>query len=74
MSDVESPGDSGPVTRGWLVPAIIGSALLMQTLNATVIANALPAMATTFAVEPLRLNIAITVYLLSAAIFLPLSG
>jgi EmrB/QacA subfamily drug resistance transporter len=74
MSDVESPGDSGPVTRGWLVPAIIGSALLMQTLNATVIANALPAMAMTFAVEPLRLNIAITVYLLSAAIFLPLSG
>ena len=60
--------------RGWLVPAIIGSALLMQTLNATVIANALPAMARTFHVEPLRLNVAITVYLLAAAIFLPFSG
>lgn len=61
-------------TRGWLVPAIIGSALMMQTLNATVISNALPAMAHAFSVEPLRLNLAITVYMLSAAIFLPLSG
>ena len=86
MSDLETPdaavppsatladGKSGVFARGWLVPAIIGSALLMQTLNATVIANALPAMAKSFHVEPLRLNIAITVYLLSAAIFLPLSG
>ena len=29
--------------RGWVIPAIIGSALLMQTLNATSINNALPA-------------------------------
>jgi EmrB/QacA subfamily drug resistance transporter len=70
----KSGGDAGAVTRGWIVPAIVGSALLMQTLNATVISNALPAMAQTFGVEPLRLNIAITVYLLSAAVFLPLSG
>lgn len=66
--------DAGAVTRGWVVPAIIGSALMMQTLNATVITNALPAMARAFEVEPLRLNLAITVYMLSAAIFLPLSG
>lgn len=66
--------DAGAVTRGWVVPAIIGSALMMQTLNATVITNALPAMARAFDVEPLRLNLAITVYMLSAAIFLPLSG
>jgi len=72
--EASAPRDAGRITRGWLVPAIIGSALLMQTLNATVIANALPAMAKTFHVEPLRLNIAITVYLLSSAIFLPLSG
>lgn len=69
-----APKDSGAVTRGWVVPAIIGSALLMQTLNATVISNALPAMAKSFGVEPVRLSIAITVYMLSAAIFLPLSG
>mgnify|MGYP001190357387 CR=1 FL=1 len=60
--------------RGWLIPAIIGSALMMQTLNATVISNALPAMAASFGVEPVRLSAAITTYMLSAAIFLPLSG
>lgn len=74
VPEAAAPKDSGAVTRGWVVPAIIGSALMMQTLNATVIANALPAMARAFDVEPLRLNIAITVYMLSAAIFLPLSG
>jgi EmrB/QacA subfamily drug resistance transporter len=74
VPEAAAPKDAGAVTRGWLVPAIIGSALLMQTLNATVITNALPAMAHAFGVEPLRLNIAITVYLLSSAIFLPLSG
>jgi EmrB/QacA subfamily drug resistance transporter len=74
LPEAAAPKHSGAVTRGWLVPAIIGSALLMQTLSATVIANALPAMARSFGVEPLRLNTAITVYLLAAAIFLPLSG
>jgi EmrB/QacA subfamily drug resistance transporter len=72
--EAAAPKDAGAVTRGWVVPAIIGSALLMQTLNATVISNALPAMAKSFGVEPVRLSIAITVYMLSAAIFLPLSG
>jgi EmrB/QacA subfamily drug resistance transporter len=60
--------------RGWVIPAIIGSALLMQTLNATSINNALPAMAHALHVEPLRLNLAITMYLLASAVFLPISG
>lgn len=60
--------------RGWLIPAIIGSALMMQTLNATVIVNALPAMARSFGENPIRLNLAITMYLLSSAVFLPISG
>ncbi|MET0273236.1 MAG: MFS transporter [Phenylobacterium sp.] len=64
----------GAITRGWLVPAIIGSALLMQTLNATVITNALPTMAVALKVEPLRLNLAITMYLLASAVFMPVSG
>ena len=61
--EATAPKDSGAVTRGWIVPAIIGSALLMQTLNATSINNALPAMARALHVEPLRLNVAITMYL-----------
>ncbi len=57
-----------------LVPAIIGAAMLMQTLSATVIANALPAMAVTLHEDPVRLNTTITVYLLALAVFLPVSG
>jgi EmrB/QacA subfamily drug resistance transporter len=57
-----------------LVPAIIGAAMLMQTLSATVIANALPSMAVTLREDPVRLNTAISVYLLALAVFLPVSG
>ena len=60
--------------RGWVIPAIIGMALMMQTLNATSINNALPSMAHALHVEPLRLNLAITMYLLASAVFLPISG
>jgi EmrB/QacA subfamily drug resistance transporter len=67
----ESPEDK-PFSS--LVPAIIGAAMLMQTLSATVIANALPAMSVTLHEDPVRLNTTITVYLLALAVFLPVSG
>jgi EmrB/QacA subfamily drug resistance transporter len=57
-----------------LVPAIIGSAMLMQTLSANVVANALPTMARSLHEDPVHLNTVITVYLLAGAIFLPISG
>jgi EmrB/QacA subfamily drug resistance transporter len=57
-----------------LVPAIIGGALVMQTLSATVIANALPTMARSFHEDPIRLNTTITIYLLASGVFLPISG
>ncbi len=60
--------------QGLLIPAIVGSALFMQTLDATIIANALPTMAKSFGEDPLRLNLAISAYFLSTAVFLPLSG
>ncbi|MGA2953153.1 MAG: MFS transporter [Caulobacteraceae bacterium] len=57
-----------------LVPAIIGGALVMQTLSATVIANALPTMARSFGEDPIRLSSAITIYILASAVFLPVSA
>jgi len=66
--------DKDVALRGWVIPAIIGMALMMQTLNATSINNALPSMARALHVEPLRLNVAITMYLLASAVFLPISG
>ncbi|HYL57375.1 MAG TPA: DHA2 family efflux MFS transporter permease subunit, partial [Candidatus Acidoferrales bacterium] len=58
----------------FLAPVIVGCALFMQTLDSTVIATALPAMARSLGEDPVRLNLAITSYLLSLAVFVPLSG
>ncbi len=59
---------------GVVVPLIVGCALFMQMLDSTVIATALPAMAHSLNEDPARLNLAITSYLLSLAVFIPVSG
>ncbi len=46
----------------------------MQNLDGTVVATALPAMAKAFGADPLRMNVALTSYLLSLAVFIPVSG
>ncbi len=67
--------DTSPQTaRPILVPVIVGCALFMQMLDSTVIATALPVMARSLGESPVRLNLAITAYMLSAAIFIPVSG
>jgi EmrB/QacA subfamily drug resistance transporter len=60
--------------RQFLVPSIVACALFMQNLDSTVIATALPTIADALHEDPLRLNLAITSYLLSLAVFIPLSG
>lgn len=60
--------------RPMTVPLIVGCALLMQMLDATVITTALPAMAGDLGESPVRMNIAMTAYLLSAAVFVPVCG
>lgn len=46
----------------------------METFTGTVITTALPAMAKSFGSDPVRLSLGITGYMLSLAIFIPLSG
>ncbi len=53
---------------------IVASALFMEQLDGTVLATALPTMARTFGVMPLHMNVALTSYLLSLAVFIPASG
>jgi EmrB/QacA subfamily drug resistance transporter len=48
--------------------------MFMQNLDSTVIATALPTIAHSLGESPLRLNVAITCYLLSLAVFIPISG
>jgi EmrB/QacA subfamily drug resistance transporter len=60
--------------RRFIVPLVVACALFMENLDSTVIATALPAIAHSLNEDPLRLNLAITSYLLSLAVFIPLSG
>ncbi|HLU02892.1 MAG TPA: MFS transporter, partial [Advenella sp.] len=57
-----------------LIPFIVGCALFMQMLDATVVATALPMMAVSLQSTPVRMNVAITSYLLAVAVFVPICG
>lgn len=65
---------TSPAFARRVVPMIVASGLFMQNLDSTVIATALPVIARSMGEDPLRLNLAITSYLLSLAVFIPLSG
>jgi EmrB/QacA subfamily drug resistance transporter len=53
---------------------IVASAMFMEQLDGTVLATALPTMARSFNADPLHMNIALTSYLLTLAMFIPASG
>ena len=57
-----------------LIPLIVACALFMENLDSTALATALPAIAASFGESPLRLSLAITSYLFSLAVFIPISG
>lgn len=57
-----------------LIALVIASALLMQQLDATVLAIAMPAMARDLHVPASWLSVGLTSYLVSLAIFIPASG
>ena len=63
-----------PRTRIRLVPVVVACALFMENLDSTILTTALPQIARSMNEDPLHLSLAITSYLLSLAIFIPLSG
>src|SRR5258707_6811917 len=63
-----------PRSHQLVISLIVACAMFMQSLDSTIIATALPAIADSLGETPLRLNVAITCYLLSLAVFIPISG
>jgi len=63
-----------PQAKPKVVAMIVGSAIIMQQIDSTVITTALPQMAISLHADPVRLSLAVTAYLLSLAIFVPVSG
>src|SRR5437868_10140565 len=62
------------MTRDRLVPIIVAVALFMENMDSTVIATSLPAIAADIGTTPLALKLAVTSYLLSLAVYIPMSG
>ena len=75
---MDEPGSTVPpaaeARRRILVPLIVGCAFFMEGLDSTMVAVSIPAMAKSLGESPLRLNLVITTYLLSLAVFIPVSG
>ncbi len=57
-----------------LVPMIVATALFMENTDSTVIATALPVIARDIGEDPIALKLALTSYLVSLAVFIPISG
>lgn len=63
-----------PFSRHNILLGIVAAALFMQNLDSTVITTALPQMAISLDTTPIHLSVGITAYMLSLAVFIPVSG
>ena len=67
------PTQQRPALR-LLIPLVVASAFFLEQLDQTIITTAIPRMAEGLHETPLRLNLALTGYILSLAVFIPVSG
>jgi EmrB/QacA subfamily drug resistance transporter len=58
----------------YIIPAVVAVAFLMEQLDSTIIVTAVPDIAKSLATTPLRMNLAVTTYILTLAMFIPVSG
>jgi len=63
---------SRPIER--ILPLVVATALFMETMDSTILATALPAIARDLGVDPIALKLAITSYLVGFAVVVPVSG
>jgi EmrB/QacA subfamily drug resistance transporter len=61
-------------TQARMVALLVAGAMFMEQLDGTVIATALPQMASSFGVAAVDLNVGMSAYLLTLAVFIPASG
>lgn len=57
-----------------IVALVVAVSFFMQILDGTIVTTSLPQMAASFGVQPVSMSIGITVYMLTMAAFIPLSG
>jgi EmrB/QacA subfamily drug resistance transporter len=59
---------------GAALPFIVAATFFMEYLDTTIVATALPQMARSFAVGPNEVSLGMTAYMLTLAVFIPVSG
>lgn len=62
------------IPESMILPLVIASALFLENMDSTVLATSLPAIAIDLGIDPIVLKLAFTSYLLSLAVFIPISG
>src|ERR1700730_7204687 len=61
-------------TGAAVIPIVVACAFFMENFDGTVITTALPAMSRSLHSDPVTLSVAVTAYLVSLAVFIPVSG
>ncbi len=75
MNSSSTAADPSTLRGHTLAVALLAAgALFMENLDATIIATGLPSMAHAFGTTAVAVNVGITAYLLTLAVFIPLSG
>jgi EmrB/QacA subfamily drug resistance transporter len=57
-----------------IIPMIVAFGFFMESLDSTILSTAIPQIARSFGESPLALKVAVTSYILSIAVFIPISG
>lgn len=57
-----------------IIPLVVATALFMENTDSTILATALPTIAADLGLDPISLKLAVTSYLVSLAVFIPVSG
>jgi EmrB/QacA subfamily drug resistance transporter len=63
-----------PSTNKRYLPWVVATVMFMETLDATIVNTAIPSMAASLQVPPLSLKAVVASYILSLAVFIPISG
>lgn len=77
MTDTASsqqPTDAASSQQSRLVALVVAVAFFMQMLDGTIVTTSLPQMAQSFGIQPVAMSIGITIYMLTMAVFIPISG
>ncbi len=69
-----TPTDIKPPVSPVLIALTISTGFFMDGMDSTIVVTSIPQMAASFGVAPLLLSLTVTSYLLSLALFIPISG